>query len=783
MTHPAKRSFLRDFKTAGTVLLIVATSLVNASSNNADFGRNLEEIRVIGTSLSGKSLDLNNIPYASQEFTASQLGAPAFYSPVALLESSAGSVSSNAAQNNRLQPDIQYRGFVASPLLGLSQGLAVYQNGVRINEAFGDTVNWDLLSSTSMQSMTLMGGSNPVYGLNTIGGALVLETKTGFSSQNGEVSITAGDYGTRDYSGSYGYNNGRWGIYVALDKMEEDGWRDFSDSEAQSLYTGLSWRGDTSELDVFLNYADTNLKGNGSVPLDLLSESRSAVFTHPDQTENELLMISSSFRHTLNSGDQLSINGFYRDTETRTFNGDGAEYEECGEDDEDDADADAIEHPFEGFLCNDSDTPVTDQDGMLVSEDFNAINNRSLRLQDSYGLTLQYLGLSDLAGFNHQYMAGIDYFKGKTTFNSSVEYSQLTESRGTTLTGRYDDEGSTHLNTEVETWSGFLSDNLSLSDSVSLTLSARYNNTRSMGSDPTGKRPELAGNHRFQSFNVGAGLLWDVSQSNSLYTNLQSSSRTPTPVELACSHPDAPCTLPNSFLADPPLDDVRSISAELGMRGTLGFIDQYQVGAFIISAENDIVFQTTGGTSSNQGFFQNAADTRRMGIELQLAGGDETWNWYVHYTYLQATFESSFFSSTPNHPAAGDDGKLPVASGSDIPLIPDHNLKVGASLEFTEQIRIGFDYRYQDGVHLRGDEANVDHKTSNWSVVDFYARTTLGEHLFIEARVDNVFDKQYETFGLYGEADEVLGEVEDESGRFLGPAMPRMWWLTIGATF
>ncbi len=30
-------------------------------------------------------------------------------------------------------------------MLGTPQGLAVYQNGVRINEVFGDTVNWDLI--------------------------------------------------------------------------------------------------------------------------------------------------------------------------------------------------------------------------------------------------------------------------------------------------------------------------------------------------------------------------------------------------------------------------------------------------------------------------------------------------------------------------------------------------------------------------------------------------------------------------------------------------------------
>ena len=88
-----------------------------------------------------------------------------------------------------------------------------------------------------------------------------------------------------------------------------------------------------------------------------------------------------------------------------------------------------------------------------------------------------------------------------------------------------------------------------------------------------------------------------------------------------------------------------------------------------------------------------------------------------------------------------------------------------------------------DGVYLRGDEANVDGKTDDWSVVDVHAHAELGSGVYVEARLDNAFDEQYETFGLYGEADEVLDEFDDDSGRFLGPAMPRTWWLTLGVRF
>ncbi len=53
---------------------------------------------------------------------------------------------------------------------------------VRINEVFGDTVNWDLIPSNAIKSITVVAG-NPLYGLNTLGGALNISMKDGFGFQ------------------------------------------------------------------------------------------------------------------------------------------------------------------------------------------------------------------------------------------------------------------------------------------------------------------------------------------------------------------------------------------------------------------------------------------------------------------------------------------------------------------------------------------------------------------------------------------------------------------------
>ena len=68
----------------------------------------------------------------------------------------------NEIQGNPYQPDLNYRGYTASPLLGTPQGVSVYMDGVRLNQPFGDVVSWDLIPKIAIAEMALMPGSNPL---------------------------------------------------------------------------------------------------------------------------------------------------------------------------------------------------------------------------------------------------------------------------------------------------------------------------------------------------------------------------------------------------------------------------------------------------------------------------------------------------------------------------------------------------------------------------------------------------------------------------------------------
>src|SRR5690606_28423823 len=270
---------------------VASAQNVDQSVNQNVVGReNVTEIVVIAPY--GNGIARERVPASIQTASAEEIERLQPLDITELLNRGFAGVSINHAQNNPLQPDVNFRGFTASPLLGLPQGLAVYQDGVRINEPFGDTVNWDLIPLTAIRSVQVVGGANPIYGLNSLGGALALETKDGFSYQGTQADVYSGSFGRSVASLQHGGHTDTFGWYANLDYFEEDGWRDFSESEAMRFMGVLSWQSDEgSALDLSLALGETDLRGNGASPAELLEIDRKQVFTHPDRTENSQVQL------------------------------------------------------------------------------------------------------------------------------------------------------------------------------------------------------------------------------------------------------------------------------------------------------------------------------------------------------------------------------------------------------------------------------------------------------------------------------------------------------------
>ncbi|MEZ5489105.1 MAG: TonB-dependent receptor [Gammaproteobacteria bacterium] len=800
--------------------------------------QDVEEIVVVGvTPLAGPGIELDKIPFNVQTVNATDLADSLSLDITDHLNSNAASVNINAAQNNPLQPDLQFRGFTASPLLGLPQGVAVFQDGVRINEPLGDAVNWDMLPESAISSMTLLSGANPVFGLNALGGAININMKNGFNYSGTEAELYTGDWNRNVGTIESGGNNGTWGYYVNLSYFEEDGWRDLSDSDALNFYGSVSWRdGDRSALDLAIQEGRSDLTGNGASPIGLLDLEREAIFTAPDITENNVTLFSLNGSHRLNDALVLSGTVYRRENDSESFNGDASEFELCEFfggaqallEEADDAE-DALENEL-GIeldeICEGERDNITnfedleeliEQQALLAGldpEDFEledvtdelsgsgilsdeAINNISSRRQTSEGLEGQLTFLEDLVGFNNQLVVGFSYFNGQSRFKSVTELADLdpqTRSTAGLGTATFFDEAATDIATETRTWSLYFTNTLDLSDTLTLTLAGRFNDSDVTLRDQSGERPELNGDHSFSRFNPSLGLAWEIDAGFNAYLSYSESNRVPTPIELSCNEEifslaqaraeaegDDPddvefeCRLPNAFLADPPLDDVVTKNVEAGFRLQTEDVN-YRLGFFHATNEDDIIFQTTGRAT---GLFANVDKTRRLGFESALSGTlGSSVNWFATYSYIDATFEDDFQALSPNHDSADVEGTISVEEGDRIPGIPNHQAKLGASFRFENNLLVAAEAIYNSDQRLRGDESNELDEVDGFTIVNLRAIYQVTDNISLFARVSNLFDSEYENFGLLGEdPGEVIDSLSGTSSVFLGAGSPRAVWV------
>ena len=440
-----------------------------------------------------------------------------------------------------------------------------------------------------------------------------------------------------------------------------------------------------------------------------------------------------------------------------------------------------------------------------------AINNISRRTQRSRGIDLQWRNTAALAGFENQLIVGAAYYRGLSNFDSVLELSELDPITRVTTglgTGTFVDAEATSVETATRSTSLYVTNTTQLTDTLALTLSARANDTDVRLQDRTGVRPELNGEHRFLRVNPAAGLTWQATAETALYASYSESSRAPTPIELACNEGvfevaqrfatergedpddiDFECRLPNAFLADPPLEQVVAKNIELGARGTLALplaalgSLRYEVGLFNTTNRDDILFQTTGRST---GLFANVDKTRRRGFEGKILGNQGALSWMVAYSHIEATFEADFNALSPNHDFADGEGEISISKGDSIPGIPEQQFKLVADYSLTSRWQLGVDLLANSGQVLRGDESNQLARTAGYAVVNLRTRYSYSDTVELYARVDNLLDRDYETFGLLGEEP---GEIDvpliaDMTiPRFLGAGQPRAAFVGLRVRF
>ena len=737
----------------------------------------METVEVIGnTPLAGVGVPRLHMPANVQSISSQQLEEQESLNLPEFMARQLPSVNLNEIQGNPFQMDLNYRGFTASPLLGTAQGLSVYLDGVRINEPFGDTVNWDLLPHTAIAGLDLIPGSNPVFGLNTLGGALAIRTKSGFSHPGSKIEVLGGSFGRSNLELEHGGHSGTIAWYVAADWFREDGWRDYSKSDAKQFFGKLSHKSAAGEADLTLSRAVTSMVGNGLIPLSMLSERREQIFTHPDQTRNDLTQLALNGRLWLNDTQSLSGNVYYRRNTTRTLNGD-------------------MNDDFEGGAF----------DG--ISNDESGANNRTRTSQQGSGVSGQW----SLNTERQQLAIGASFDEARMSFSQTQELGFIDATRGISATGAVQDENA--LSGKTRTASLFITDTYELSKDLHLTASARYNMSRVTTHDELNPNPpNLDGDHSYRKLNPALGLTWQIVPAVNAYAGFSQGNRVPTPIELGCADPANPCTLPNSMAADPYLKQVVAQTLEAGLRGKLLGDINWNAGVFRTVSTDDILFV---GTSTSAGYFTNFGKTRRQGLELGLNGRQRSVDWFANYSYLQATYQSDACLLGANNSsrgtaaectAGGQDDEILVKKGNHLPGLPSHSAKLGLSWKAANWLRIGGDVQGFSSQYARGNENNQHQsgtatdalgntrtfegsgKTSGYAIFNLNGEVHLSANLQLFGKINNVFDKHYATASALAENPFAGGSFQINSGAwsretFVAPGAPRAAWVGLRYAF
>ena len=779
---------------------IVALALASSASLGAAEKMSTGTINVISTTpLPSIGLPLNIIPANIQMFDSKDLRNQPGVTFADQLMNNAQGITFNEIQGNPWQPDVSFRGFSASPLAGTPQGMSVFVDGVRVNEPFGDTVHWDLVPNFAIQGMQVVPGSNPVYGLNTLGGALALQTKDGRNNQGAALEAEAGSWGRKRGLAQFGgvSKDGSVDYFLGAQHTTEDGWRKYSPSHINQTFGKIGWQNETTKINLSYIGAYNNMIGNGLTPIDMLGGNRDNIHTSPDVTKNYLNHFALNGAHWVNNNVMLSANAYHRTSNRNTLNGDA----------NDDFNDDALNGSGACDLAG-AGGPYT------AEECAPGIMNRSRLKGRSIGFNLQAAFNQDVWGKKNLFIAGLGYDQQRTKFTQTEQPTEVAD--GTQIEGgtwfdsarkpialEDDIESTVNLNGRSRTASLFATDTLSLNQFWHVTASARYNHTQVKNRDnlnAPGDPNSLSGDHNFNRINPSLGVTFTPTETLSLFGSYSESNRAPTSIELGCANPLVPCKLPNAMAADPPLNQVVSKTYDAGVRGKLSDNLKWNASVYRTMNHDDIHFIHSSASGSALGYFDNVGRTKRQGLDLGLSGTIDKFFFRAGYSFISAKYDSDLELVNEINSETNND-TITARKGNYLAGIPKHQFKLRAQYEITPQWMVGSNLVYYASQYVQGNENNTHNSNtavctndgakcpgelSGYTVVNLDTQYNVGQGWRVFAKAINIFDKDYYTGGRLAETYFTPAGTwgpDDRGVTAVVPGAPRAAWVGVRYEF
>jgi len=742
------------------------------------------------TPLAGTGLTADQVPSPVQTASAADIENSGALDLSAVLNRRLSGVNINENQGNPFQPDVNYRGYTASPLLGTPEGVSVYMDGVRQNQPFGDTVAWDLIPRIAIQEATLIPGSNPVFGLNTLGGAVSLETKDGRTSPGTSIEVNGGSFGRRSVSLEYGGSRKAWSWYVAGNLFHEDGWRVASPSDVRQAFAKVGWTGGGTIVSLHGGYADNVLNGNGLQEQRFLAQSYSSVYTIPDISHNRSPYLTLTAKHGFRHGVAVSGNGYFRylradstsaDLNNNSFDqnvytlsaADQAALKAAGYSGFPTGTLNASNTPFPYWRCIAQALQLADP-----SDQCDASQTSGHNKQHNYGLTQQMTWQASPRGQHNQFTAGFAADFSSLTFQQYTQFGYLNPDRTVTLVPAFADgstsSGGVPVDTRVNlhgvpwTFGFYATDTVTFGKKWNVNLAGRYNRTSIDNSDRLpasvdGVRGSLNGQYVFERFNPSAGVTFSPVAALNLYASYSESSRAPTSIELGCADPNNPCNLPNALVSDPPLKQVVTRTVEAGLRGGQERNLRWSAGWYWAENHDDLLFVSSPQTGF--GYFKNFGQTRRQGMEASLSRRWGKLSLGANYTFVDATYQSretidGSSNSSNDAGTPGFDGNIQIVPGDRIPLIPHHIGKAFADYQITSKLQVNVNFLAVSSSFARGNENNLSQpdgtfylgpgRSPGYGVTGLSAHYQLHRRVQLSVEINNLFDHHYYTAAQLG---------------------------------
>lgn len=736
------------------------------------------------TPVPGSGVDVDKVPASVNIVDANQIDRTRSLNVADALQKYVPGVIVNEVTGNPFQPDVQFRGFVASPVAGTPQGLAVYQNGVRINEAFGDTVNWDLIPTAAIRTVAVV-TNNPAFGLNALGGAVDVQMKNGFNYRGVEIDTMGGSFGRVQSSAQWGKQVDNFSAYGALEGLHDGGFRNFSASDVRRFYGDVGYKNDSSEFHFNMGAADNHFGATNTVPIELLEQYYGATYTTPQTTTNRVGYVNLTGK--VEATPAWTIEGL---AHVRVFDQKALDANPTGT-----RPCDAVPT----LLCfGDGGTPANSLDGAQLANPFDpgavlGERDRTTTHSTTTGVSLQATNTDRLFGHANHFVVGASFDSSVTRFSAGAELgtigSNFVVSGSGIFLGQSGDPvsiGPVGLRATNQYSGLYVLDTFDVSNALVITGGGRFNAARIVLEDQIGSA--LNGNETFNRFNPIIGGTYKITPGLTAYAGYSEANRAPTPLELSCADPAHPCIIAAFLISDPPLKQVVSRTVETGLRGgkdlnigTLG----WKLGVFRADNTDDIL-AIPSPVLQGFGYFQNVGSTRRQGIESEVTLKSSTLQLYASYALVDARFLNALQIGS-NSPFADVSGNVQILPGNKIPAIPRNRIKAGIDYSVTEAFKVGGDALFVSSQYFVGDDSNQAQKLPSYAVFNLHASYQINKTFQIYARAENVFDNRYATYGTFFDIGAVPnftnGGAPFTDPRSLSPARPRAFYAGLKATF